>query len=466
MIPHSENTVSPSPRHAATRRAQVAGALFVCASLAGCMGAAPGETDDVVATQSALIAISPFQRTPIAGPVTFSGTRVRALFVRGSRVYVGGTFSFTWNGQTYNNLAAFDLPSSSHGTPTVVAGFRPQPNGAVWALATNGTKIYVGGEFSTLGGAARARLGAVNADTGAVDATFRADVSGNLNCGMWCQSGPPNNGNPGVHALVLSPDGGAIVAGGNFTTIGGTARSGIAAVDGITGGVSTTRFTSGISGGTVSAIRNAFGAMFIGGSFTNYQGHANLVTTDSFGAAGPAVFDTGGNPAFALDVDLANFGQVFAGLGGSGNKVMSFQAFGAGQGSFLWESPVVQGDVQAVVFSSGGVYFGFHDGLFVNGSYPAPGDQYKLAGVPANVSGNPPLYFRANAPGGPCTAANSTGCWAPLMDPPTGSSGFWGVWALAAYGSSGTERLMAGGEFTRVGGISATKLFATFPLVP
>jgi hypothetical protein len=54
-----------------------------------------------------------------------------------------------------------------------------------------------------------------------------------------------------------------------------------------------------------------------------------------------------------------------------------------------------------------------------------------------------------------------------MMDPAGSSSGFWGLWALTSYTApGGASRLLAGGEFTRIGTVSPTKFFGQFPEVP
>jgi len=62
-------------------------------------------------------------------------------------------------------------------------------------------KILVGGQFSSLGGEVRARIGRLNAD-GTLDADFNPGANGT------------------VYALVVQADG-KIVVGGSFTTLGG-----------------------------------------------------------------------------------------------------------------------------------------------------------------------------------------------------------------------------------------------------
>src|SRR5204862_5265269 len=51
-------------------------------------------------------------------------------------------------------------------TGAVVAGFNPRADGLVNSLALSGNTLYAGGSFLTLGGSARSHLGAVDATTG------------------------------------------------------------------------------------------------------------------------------------------------------------------------------------------------------------------------------------------------------------------------------------------------------------
>ena len=76
----------------------------------------------------------------------------------------GGTFTRT-------NLVAFN-PSTG-----AITGFAPNINGEVWALATDGTSLYVGGTFTAVNGVARRGLAKLNPTTGAVDPMFNANFS-------------------------------------------------------------------------------------------------------------------------------------------------------------------------------------------------------------------------------------------------------------------------------------------------
>jgi hypothetical protein len=64
----------------------------------------------------------------------------------GSRIYVGGDFTRA-NGQTRNRVAAF-----STSTGKLISTFKPSVNGRVRALAANEATVFVGGAFTTVGG--------------------------------------------------------------------------------------------------------------------------------------------------------------------------------------------------------------------------------------------------------------------------------------------------------------------------
>ena len=107
--------------------------------------------------------------------------RVLAIVTTSTRIYVGGTFTHavspTGTTVVRNNLMAVD-PT----TGALDLTFRPEPNGEVDSLAVSpdGTRIYVGGTFSTIGAGSRRNLAAVDAVTGANVSTWRADADHNV----------------------------------------------------------------------------------------------------------------------------------------------------------------------------------------------------------------------------------------------------------------------------------------------
>ncbi|BDZ45934.1 beta strand repeat-containing protein [Naasia aerilata] len=119
----------------------------------------------------------------------------------GSRIYIGGTFT-TVNGTTRNRVAALN-PT----TGAVISGFAPSFNSAVEAVVANNTTVYAAGNFTSVGGTARNRLASVSASTGALNPlSIQVDDR--------------------ILAMALSPDGSKVVIGGYFTNINGSTDPG------------------------------------------------------------------------------------------------------------------------------------------------------------------------------------------------------------------------------------------------
>lgn len=129
----------------------------------------------------------------------------------GSRIYVGGDFTAV-DGQTRQHVAAFDTA-----TGALVTSFAPTLNAQVKALVATGSTLYVGGAFSTANGVARKNLAAVTTATGALTG--------------WA----PTADDGYVWSLVVTPDQSKVVVGGQFSTINGAAVYGMGAVSATTG---------------------------------------------------------------------------------------------------------------------------------------------------------------------------------------------------------------------------------------
>lgn len=104
---------------------------------------------------------------PVWTPSTDGTVYALAASADGSKVFVGGSFA-TVNGQA-RRLAALTTD-----TGALVEGWTTTTsNNTVRALAADGTgRLYVGGSFSRIGGRAIARLAAVDQATGVVDPAF------------------------------------------------------------------------------------------------------------------------------------------------------------------------------------------------------------------------------------------------------------------------------------------------------
>ncbi|MBC7632322.1 PKD domain-containing protein [Aeromicrobium sp.] len=120
----------------------------------------------------------------------------------GSRIYVGGAFT------SVSGLNRYRVAALNPTTGAVIANFAPVVNSTVKSVTATATGVYFGGQFSSVGGSARTKLAAVNANTGAL-----LPWSPSITDGI-------------VQAVTASPDGTKIVAGGSFTFANGSNNPG------------------------------------------------------------------------------------------------------------------------------------------------------------------------------------------------------------------------------------------------
>jgi hypothetical protein len=232
---------------------------------------------------------------------------VGALELAGSTVYVGGTFTAV-GGQTRNCLAALDVSTGLATTWDPSPSGSGFPCGGVSAIAVNGSVVYVGGAFQNIGGQARFHLAALDAATGAAtswnpnpsgapssapNVTELAVVGGTVYAGgqfttvggasrarlaaLDAATGSATAWNPGpsggmVHALVVA--GGTVYVGGTFTSVGGAMRASLAALDATTGGATAWNPNPDADVRTVTV---ANGTVHVGGSFGRVAGETTLL---------------------------------------------------------------------------------------------------------------------------------------------------------------------------------------------
>jgi hypothetical protein len=174
---------------------------------------------------------------------------VRAIAISGSTIFAGGDFTSFGSGPhpiTRNYLASLDAVSGA------VTDWNPNAGNTVHALAVvtgPTTVVYVGGDFSTIGGQMRSYVASLTADT-----NFAS---------VW---NPNSNGN--VYALAAS--GSTIYVGGLFSMIGGQGRGEIAALNAGGSGTATSWNPDAAAGGGVSALAVSGGAVYVGGDFLGF----------------------------------------------------------------------------------------------------------------------------------------------------------------------------------------------------
>ncbi len=129
----------------------------------------------------------------------------------GSRVYVGGDFT-TLSGQSRSRLAAFTTSTGA------LTSWAPVANGRVRDIDASASTVYLGGSFSRIGTVTEPRVAAVSAATGASLTAFAA-VADNV-----------------LYDVELSPAGDKLYLAGGFLSINGDPAQQVAAVVGSTNG--------------------------------------------------------------------------------------------------------------------------------------------------------------------------------------------------------------------------------------
>jgi hypothetical protein len=226
-------------------------------------------------------------------------------------------------------------------------------------LLVVGSKLYMVGEFTKVNNTTRHHAAVVNTTNGGLDPNFDPNTSGLNGVGGT------------VYAVASSPDGSRIYIGGNFTTVGGVARQNLAEVNAVTGAAQ-------------------------GPTFAQVNDRVEDLSVKSDGT------------------------HVYA-----GTKFNSAVDWDTTTGTREW-AVRADGDVQAVQYSDGYVYMGFHDGYLKNSA----------------------LRLLALAP--------ADGAVDPTYQP--ASNSYPGVYTLDADG----HYLVAGGYFSTMGGVPVKGL-AIFP---
>src|SRR6267143_159331 len=172
------------------------------------------------------------------------------------KILIGGLFT-TVAGVTRNNIARLNPDG------TLDTAFDPNANDRVRSIAVQADgKILAGGYFTSIGGQTRHRIARLDATTGLAD-SFDPNASG---------SG-------GIFSIAVQADG-KILAGGDFSSIGGQTRNGIARLDPTTGLADSFDPNASGSSPLVRAIAvQADGKILAGGFFTTLSPNGGAAVT-------------------------------------------------------------------------------------------------------------------------------------------------------------------------------------------
>jgi hypothetical protein len=286
---------------------------------------------------------SPAQAVSYSEPVPswIPNGRVYAIATDASRVYLGGAFTKVKNPATGRSVTRLGLAAFDTVTGELDATWNPGADGRVRALAVAPGVVYVGGEFTSAGGAPATRLAAVDTVTGAAVAGFTASPGGE------------------VRDLAVVDD--SLYVAGNFGKVSGVARVGVAKVDAHTGAVNRGWNAKVGSGRAVALMPDLLrDQLVIGGNFKRlagaeqwFLGAVSLATGARAESWLPQrVCDTCN--VIDLDVDGS---QVYVATGGGGGGRAAAYATTGNARRWIMRG---DGDVQAVDYHDGSVYVGGH----------------------------------------------------------------------------------------------------------
>ena len=344
---------------------------------------------------------------PTITPSWQTNGRVLAITIVGSTAYIGGQFTSVrpagdplGTGEvTRNHVAAINLDTDT------LLPWNPNANNTVQAIAVSGTKVFLGGLFTTVGGATHTRIAAVNTTNGNPFTGFTASA------------------NAEVMALVVANN--VLYAGGNFTKADGKAHSYVAALTTGNGGI-VSGFTGAADAEVVAETMTPDGSkLIVGGSFANLDG----VASNHIGALVPAtgaLATWGSHTPYRVIALTSDANGVYAGGDSFGGN---FAHFNQTTGKIDWFGGT-DGNVQAVGTLNGDLYAGGH---FANYCGPIHGQDHCTTNTPRTKI----LAVNEATSGG---LEN----WSPNVNSTLG------VYSIAG----GDNFLVIGGDFTKVAGVN------------
>jgi hypothetical protein len=284
-----------------------------------------------------------YQVTPNPQHTWTANKTVYDILAVGDRVYIAGSFDNVRNMATgqrvaRNRLAAFDRATGA------LLSWNPGADNTVRSLAasSDGSVVYAAGTFLSAGGAANARIAALDATSGASLPGFQASAN--------------------AAAMKVLTWGDSVFAAGGFRTVNGVARRAVVKLDGATGAVQT-GFNARVGSARVVALDDSGdGRLVMGGSFEGLAGapqnYLAAVSPDTGAASStwaPEPICDGCNHH-----DLAvQDGVVYVAVGGPGGGRAAAWTLDVNRRKW---SRGADGDVQAVDVRGTDVYFGGHFG--------------------------------------------------------------------------------------------------------
>lgn len=271
---------------------------------------------------------------------------VQAMVFNGTTLYVGGDF-LNIGGQYRYHIAALDTTVNAN----MATGWDPQASGyGVNTMLLDGSTLYVGGNFTSIGGNIRANIAALDLSTGLATA--------------WNpQAYAPMFTTPYVMSLALS--GTTMYVAGQFNSIGGQSRAGFAALDTTVNTNNATAYNPmGPAGYGQTVSLASGGELFVGGSF-GYLGSKARDYLAAFDTTQDINNTTAWNPgtdssirAMAVDGTTLYVGGWFSNIGGQArNYIAALDTTVNTNNAMAWD-PDADGSVQSLLIDGTTLYVG------------------------------------------------------------------------------------------------------------
>ena len=146
---------------------------------------------------------------------SYINSTVNTIAINGSNIYVGGNFTnLGLSGIIWHYIAKLNTTNGNVDT-SWNPGRSGYVNSFVYTIALSGNSIYVGGQFSLIGGQTRYKIAKLNNSNGNADTSWNPNADGT------------------VQTITIS--GSNVYTGGNFANIGGQLRNYIAKLDTVNG---------------------------------------------------------------------------------------------------------------------------------------------------------------------------------------------------------------------------------------
>lgn len=385
--------------------------------------------------------------------------------VIGNTVYAAGSFSSArpaGSAAGSNEVARSNILAYNLTTGALITSFAPSVNGVINAIeaSPDGSRLYIGGQFTAVGGTARYRVAALNPSTGAVISSFAPTLDAS------------------VQALAVTSD--RVYVGGTFSNANQTARTKVAAFT--TSGTLVDTFNPTVAGGSAFDVKGLAvspdgSKLAMGGSFTSVNGSSNpgyglAIVATADGSLQPTAINNnvrdGGVNAAIMSVTADANGFTGTGYAFNAGDQGNFEGvFRAGwDGSEIWVADC-HGDTYDSATDGDVVYAVSHHhycGNLGTGGVPQSSAHYyadAFTTAATGVNGPDPYKYPWSHTGEPSPSQTA---FLPNLTPGTYTSSKQAAWDVTVAG----DYVLVGGEFTKVNGVAQQGLvrFATHNIAP